>query len=249
MRRDALSVSVKISLISLFLILSVGSVFLFILLPRWVRGRVVEVPNVSGRSLAEARRAIEGIGLRAVVSGRRFSNLVPEGHVIDQSPKAGMRTKLGNKVCLIVSLGRDKVNVPDLIGLTPDEAERRLATFDLQVGLRDTVYSERPPGTIIAQSPLPGSVAARGDRVDLLISEGVYPEPMVMNDLRGMKLDEAERLIRGSGLKVGEVRFKEVRDRPPGTVLDHSPPPGEIVKVGDRVDLTVSASGGGGDRG
>ena len=240
MSERALSVALKISIGSLLLIIAVGSALLFVFIPRWVKGKVVEVPNVIGKPREIAEAELKRAGLRMVVASERFSNIVPEGCVIDQSPRAGMKMKLGNEVGVVLSLGRDKVSVPDLVGLMLDEAEKQLSALDLRVGLRDRVYSEKPRGTIIAQNPLPSSVALRGDPVDLLISDGPYPELMILKDLRGLKLEEAERLIKLSGLEVGELRFVKSRERPHETVVDQKPKPGEIVKAGDKVDLVVS---------
>lgn len=239
MSERALLAALKISIGSLLLITALGSILLFILIPKWVRGRTVEVPNVIGKPREVAEAELEKAGLRMVVASERFSNLVPEGCVIDQSPRAGMKMKPGNEVGVVLSLGRDKVGVPDLVGLTLDEAEKQLSELDLRVGLRDRVCSERPRGTIIAQNPLPGSIAARGDPVHLLISDGPYPELMVLRDLRGLKLEEAERLIKLSGLEVGQLRFVKSEERPNETVIDQSPKPGSIVKAGDKIDLVV----------
>ncbi|HEX28672.1 TPA: PASTA domain-containing protein [Candidatus Poribacteria bacterium] len=240
MSEEALVKAVKISLISLVLILFVGMIFVFIILPRQIRGKVVEVPNVVGRRAEEAERKLIGLRLRPVVETRRFSNTVPENHIIAQSPQAGMKVKLGGKVNLVVSLGRDKVTVPDLTGKMIDEAESMLGEVGLRVGVRSRVYSEKPSGIIIAQNPPPKSVAARGDPVDLLISDGIYPEPLIMNDLRGMKLEKAEEAIRNSGLSIGEVSFQQAKEREAETIISQNPSPGSPIKAGDKVDLVVS---------
>lgn len=242
MSEEALVKAVKISMASLALILFTGAILVFIVLPRQVRGKVVEVPNVVGRRAEDAEKVLIGMQLRPVVETRRFSNTVPENHIIAQSPQAGMKVKLGGRVNLVVSLGRDKVTVPDLTGRTTDEAESMLGEMGLRVGVRSHVYSEKPSGVIIAQNPPPKSVAARGDPVDLLISDGIYPEPLIMKDLRGMKLEEAEEAIRHSGLSIGEVSFQQAKDHEPDTIISQNPPPGTLIRAGDKVDLVVSVS-------
>ncbi len=240
MSEEALVKAVKISLISLVLILFMGMIFVLIILPRQVRGKVVEVPNVVGRRAEDAKKTLIGLQLQPVVETRRFSNTVPENHIIAQSPQAGMKVKLGGRVNLVLSLGRDKVTVPDLTGKMVDEAESMLGEIGLRVGIRSRVYSEKPSGIIIAQNPPPKSVAARGDPVDLLISDGIYPEPLIMNDLRGMKLEEAEEAIRHSGLSIGEVSFQQAKDHEAETIISQNPPPGTLIRAGDKVDLVVS---------
>ncbi|HID57079.1 TPA: PASTA domain-containing protein, partial [Candidatus Poribacteria bacterium] len=106
MSDEALVKAVKISLASLALILFMGMIFVFIILPRQIRGKVVEVPNVVGRRIEDAERILINLQLRPIVETRRFSNTVPENHIIAQSPQAGMKVKLGGKVNLVVSLGR-----------------------------------------------------------------------------------------------------------------------------------------------
>jgi serine/threonine-protein kinase len=242
MSKPLLSQALRISLISLGFVFLACIIVVFAVLPRHIRGKAIEVPNVVNMPIAESRSVLSGLQLNPVVDVRRFSNTVPENHIILQSPQAGMKIKIGGKVGLVVSLGRDKVNVPDMIGRKDDEAESLLSDLGLRVGLRTHTYSERSKGVVISHDPPYKSVAARGDPVDLLISDGVYPEMLVMGDLVGIPREESERLIRNSGLIVGEVSFRESPDIEPGLVVSQSPESGSAIRAGDRVDIVISAS-------
>ena len=91
----------------------------------------VDVPDVRGQQLADATTALEAAGLRAAVGDQAFSDTVPKGSVIDQSPRGGTLTK-GSTVTLTVSKGPDLVTVPDLRGRSVEDAQRTLQDLGLK---------------------------------------------------------------------------------------------------------------------
>ena len=134
----------------------------------------VTVPDVTGMDEASATAALKALGLN-VATSYTYSNLVPEGLVIGQSPTAGVSIARGNTVAITVSKGpAAEVTVPDVVGMGEAAAEQKLVSAGLtyQVHPRVTqVPSE--VGLVLSQFPGGGSTAPPGSLV--IIEVGVSP--------------------------------------------------------------------------
>jgi serine/threonine-protein kinase len=135
--------------------------------------------------------------------------------------------------------GADTVSVPDVTGLTVQEAERELEAVGLRLGEQQQENSDTvPEGNIIDQSPVDGAELEEGKPVDVTVSAGV--EETTVPSLVGLSLDEASQVLREAGLKLGdrtEVPSEEER----GTVIRVNPKEGETVPVGSAVDVRYAS--------
>jgi beta-lactam-binding protein with PASTA domain len=127
------------------------------------------VPNVVGLPADQAGARLEEAKLRPR-STEVFSD-EPEGVVVSQNPAAGEEVKRDSAVRINVSKGRGETTVPDVIGLTQEEAvtaveEARLSPSVVQVP------STEPEGTVVAQNPPAGGTVRVGSRVRLNVSTG-----------------------------------------------------------------------------
>lgn len=142
------------------------------------------VPDVVGKSLANARTMLETYKFKVGVVSEEVSESVPKGTVISQSPVAGTTYPDGQEVTLVVSLGSEKdvaraeFNVE---GKSLDEAKKLIEELDLKLGEISYVEdNNRKEDTVISQSPAPGMAIAEGDTIDLVVSkEPVAPEPVI----------------------------------------------------------------------
>src|SRR5919199_644415 len=101
-----------------------------------------------------ARDAISRAGLKAHIV-RRPSTAQPPTFVYDQEPSQGNKTPKGNQVTIFVSTGAAKVRVPDVRGDNATDAAAAIASVGLKPDVHD-VFSEKDPGTVVAQAPRPG---------------------------------------------------------------------------------------------
>jgi beta-lactam-binding protein with PASTA domain len=129
----------------------------------------VVVPDVRGQPEQEAVAAVEQAGLEARVT-RVFAG-VREGLVVDQLPGAGGRVARGSEVELKVSKGRNLAPVPDVVGLTEEEAVDALREDGFEPRIFD-VPSAEPEGTVVSQSPPGGEQAPPDSRVRINVSSG-----------------------------------------------------------------------------
>lgn len=96
------------------------------------------------------------------------------------------------------------VEMPDLEGTSSEDAARRLGELGLETATLARVnHPEAEPGTVVAQSPLPGQLARPGDTARLTLSAG--PETRVIPELSGLAGSEAARLLRDMGFEVEVV--------------------------------------------
>jgi len=126
---------------------------------------------------------------------------------------------------------------PDLIGRTTSEAQRELVA----AGLGDMAVSELPhpeaePGTIIAQSPLPGQQLRPGAGVRVALSAG--PARVLVPDVLGFGADRAESMLTQAGFQV--TRSEEESAAPQGRVIRTDPEPGQPALLPASVTLIVS---------
>lgn len=138
----------------------------------------VVVPLLRGRSLRDAKFALERYGLRVGSVTSTVSDAYPAGTIIDQSHLADTRVPRGSYVGLVVSSGRavSATTVPMLEGKTLGEAEKLLTEAGLRVG--NITYQpnfELLPNTIVDQFPRPGEPATEGQAVDLFVVRAGRP--------------------------------------------------------------------------
>lgn len=130
----------------------------------------VPVPDLTGYDAPLARQLLEAAGLAV---GRIDSTQapMPKGVVVNSRPPAGTPLTPGTGVTLVVSIGAPTITVPNLIGLTVEEARAALEEVGLAIGtsMRRTSSAGRP-GTIIQQNPGPSTLAAPGTPVDVTVA-------------------------------------------------------------------------------
>lgn len=198
--------------------------------------RSVAVPNVTGQQEDQAIALLQQRGFQ-VERQDEASPTVPKGTVIATNPAAGSQIREGATIMLIVSSGKEIVEVPDLAGKTTEEVTTILGELGLQ--LDTTVKQESSDtveaGQVIEQSPGAGSQVSKGSRVSITISKGV--EEIRVPDITGMKWDSAEENLTALGF-VPQVRVVDASE-PDGTVIGIAEA-GQKLPKGSAVTVTIS---------
>lgn len=205
------------------------------------RGGTVIVPDFRGRHIAEIYRS-QPEGIEIVRRDEKYDDLQPKDHVIAQFPDPGSVVKPGKKVLLSISLGLQKVNVPDLVGASMREVDMALMNSQLSAGDRAYVFSDKiAPDRIVGQSPLPSEEYGVNKEVDLLISLGRRPESYPLPSLVGLSLDESKSRLKAWGFNFGRIFSKKDATRPKFQVISTSPSPYTTVRKGDVISFLVSS--------
>lgn len=204
-----------------------------VIMPAFVRrGDEVTVPDLTGKSRAEAEVLLADAGLTPGETRERHDQR-PVGTVIRQQPRPGTAVKEGRTVILTVSLGEPGREVPDLSGSTLRNARLALGDVDLLVGAVISAPSPTvPQDMVVASHPATGAALSRGGRVDLLVSSGMRgPEGYVMPDLRGRELREVRDRLLDAGFRVDVQEqtysfFRAGRSY----ITGQEPPPGSRIQ-------------------
>lgn len=159
------------------LILLGALLWIGVLKPRAEAGRI-RVPDLIGRTPVEARRILGERGLQMAIVGQEYSDRVAGGKVLSQVPPASQKVEKGTEVQITLSRGPRFVTVPDLTGLTLEQAKRQLLKNGLLMGKKEEAEDpSKPHGRVIAQTPNAGRSVDKGTAVDLFVNKLPPPPP------------------------------------------------------------------------
>jgi serine/threonine-protein kinase len=204
-----------------------------------IQGREVDMPNLVGKSSADALAILQGRGLQLKIVDRVYSNL-PLNAVVRQSPPAGEHMKVSQDAHAVLSLGPQNVTTPPLVGESLRVARIQLLQVGLQMG-EVTSYPAPEVGTdtVLQQSPASGT-RATSTRVDLLVAQSGTPQAYVMPWLVGMPQPDAERKLSASGMKLAKINIIPAPEWPKGTVIEQTPGQGSKITSESSIELAVA---------
>lgn len=227
--------------IAVVIIVALGGIANYVIFPAYTNyNEGVTVPDVTKLSVSDARDQLHAIGLRDSVVDRRYNAAFPADYVIDQTPSPALIVKPKRLIYLTVnSSNTPKVIVPDVTNLSLRNAELQLKNYGLTVG--NVSYVAAPyKNTVIRQSVEEGTSVERGDIISLTVSDGYGIEKVLVPELEGLRLFEAQAALRNVGLRIGEIRFKGTNDIEPNMVMEFSPSEADSLVEGTKINLVVS---------
>jgi serine/threonine-protein kinase len=195
----------------------------------------VAVPDVVGIQERSAVREIRDAGLKELVE-RTPNADVPLGQVFEQDPQAGDRTERGNFITIVVSTGPRKLDVPNVVGQSRDDAVSRLTEEGLEPNVVE-INSLEPVGTVLATAPKAGTEVIEGTRVRVNVSKG--PRPVAVPNVIDMPFESAESTLQGAGFAVAREEVED--DAPAGVVVGQNPAAGSEQAKGSVITLQVSS--------
>ncbi|MFE5844769.1 Stk1 family PASTA domain-containing Ser/Thr kinase [Streptomyces niveus] len=195
---------------------------------------IVRVPDLTGKSLADAKDALKKVGLAPGVITRSFDEETAQGGIIRSQPKAGTELRPDAGVALVVSKGRP-VHMPDVTGQSEEEATASLEDAGLDVKIAaERVNSPEEEGAVAEQSAKEGSRLGRGDTVTLTISKG--PRMIAVPDVTGKSIDDARAELTDAGFEVEVDRSFPFLD---DTVAKQSVDGGGTAAEGSTITITT----------
>lgn len=195
----------RLSLVTVILLALVSSALIFgiigfTILKDKFSIKEVEVPNITNMSFEDAKDELNDVGLYIEENGFRYSNVIQKGYVIEQSEEAGDLLKEGFTIKVVISRGKNMVEMPNLLQKDIDEAQIILDNKELVVGDIEYVANDLPKGYIISQSPIAGEEVEVGQVIDLIISQGNSLDEYLMPSLLGLTFDEALTRFEGQNI-------------------------------------------------
>lgn len=204
---------------------------------------MVQVPTVLNLSEEEAVKILEEKNLKANISRYAQSNNYEAGKVMEQDPTPKTKVRKNSTVNLVVSQGRE-VKVPDLSGLTLEQAEEKLKELDLELGKTSTDFSESvKKDKIIDQDPRKNEKVQAGSEIDVTVSLGKEED-----DVKNVKVpnfignyeEDAISLANENGLTVGNITYKYSDKYEKGVVISQSIAAKTQVAEHSSIDFVVS---------
>jgi beta-lactam-binding protein with PASTA domain len=165
----------------------------FITMRLAIHGREIEVPNVAGLTIAEAKGVAAKLGLNVNVENRFYSTVVPAGRVLSQYPSPGTKVRREWVMRVSESTGPQKVSVPNVIGKTEREATVTIRQLSLDLGTVAYLPAPGPAGVVLSQTPTPAAEGVDGPRISILVSE-----PLPVAKTRPALLDASSQLPAGT---------------------------------------------------
>jgi eukaryotic-like serine/threonine-protein kinase len=233
---------IKPSLIIVLIGLIVFFFFDSVLMPWYVqKGKITKVPDVIGLSLEDAQLRIKEAGLEPKEAEYKNDKRYKVGTVIMQNPIAESEVKRDRGVYLTISGGEELVDAPNLKGKSIREAVFNLEKYNLKLGAISYEPSEEIfANTIIRQEILPGTKIKSGNRIDVTVSQGRSTDKHPVPDVSLKTLNEAEKILTDSGFRVGKITYQANIDVLPNTILEQNPRSGELMQLGQAIDLMIA---------
>ena len=200
-------------------------------------GEMVTVPNVINYPKAEAEETLEKAGFKVDFGKEVTSEDVEKGNVVDQTPDGNREARKGSTVKLIISKGPvpiNQVEVPNLVGMTKDEAEAALA----RLGLKGKVHeeaNEAEEGKVFKQGTNTGTEVDEGTEVEYWVSKG--PDTVQVPSIAGYTKQDAISLL--DEAKLGYSFTEDYSDSvPSGCVISYDPQ--GTVTPGTTINIVLS---------
>lgn len=226
----------KYILLGAFIVFLLAFVWAFLSFGNFWSNATVDVSNVVGKQVTVAKHILEDNHLRVSVS--EVSNPdVPAGQVISQSPEANEQVKEQRTVHLVVSKGVGDITMPDITGMTIDQARSRLKNLGLVIGkISAGTDDSKEDGVILMQSPPGDSKVTKGATVDVTVNR-VKSKKVELPNLVGMTVKDAKDALASLGLN---ATISGAGDDT-AVVTQQSPEAGSSLDANTSVALTAEA--------
>ena len=196
-----------------------------------------EMPDIVNMSESEAQKALEKEEL-ALVSSEDYSNTVEKGHIISQDHKAGETLQKGTEIKAVISKGA-LTAVPELAGVSGEEARAKVEAKGLSAEVREEVYSDQVAnGMVISQEPAAGSKVEENSKVYIVVSKGI--EQVEVPALKNLSEKEAKGKLKETQLKYKKSKSKYSDSVKKGKVISQDIKAGEKIDKNSTVSVVVS---------
>jgi serine/threonine-protein kinase len=229
----------RIAAIATFMVCA-GVVFWYALV-HTVHLGTLAVPELRGLDVAQAEQTAHDLGLTLEVQDPGvFSASTEPGQVAVQEPSPGFHVKTGSIVRVRVSLGGERVAVPNLAGESSQASQRALEQVGLRTGLRAEVQDSGVADSVVATDPPSNVEVPPGAEIDVLVNTTPARPVWVMPSLLSRSREAVSRFCRTNGLRLGQVHEVPYPGVPANVVLRQYPPSGAPVTRSDIITVWVS---------
>jgi len=229
-----------IPLIMIFLFMSLTGVFGFQYINSKLKIPDIDTPQLEGKTKEEVINQLNKMHLQYDIV-EKTDPVVKENYVIKQEPYYGGKMKANQKITLYVSLGKEKVAMPDLMNKDQRQASLLLQQMGFkEIKLKDEYSYDIPAGNVSKQEPAANDlIRPEETSVTLYISQG--QKTFKMPNLIGLTEDQARSILLKNGLVLNSIEKDYSSEQAEGKIYRQFPfSPDDEVTVGDKVDISIS---------
>jgi len=216
--------------------------FFLVIFPKLTSPKIIEIPDVSNMSIADATNKLEDLGLKVASEDMTsYDDNIEEDFVIKTTPRAGKSLKEGTEVTLVVSLGKEGFAVENYVG------QNYLTVKAILEGKGVTVTTKAEEHTkdetniveniILAQDIEVGKKLVKGDTITLTIPSFITVYPDFVNEV--YTLTQVQEFCTKNGITLVTKEKESTTDKD-GTVIYQSRKAGDKVVSGATLTITVS---------
>jgi eukaryotic-like serine/threonine-protein kinase len=171
-----------------------------------IHGQEVAVPQLVGRTPAEAEHMVSSLGLQMSIERQYYSPQIAEGRIMSQLPLSGTKVRHGWQVRVAQSLGPIRVAVPDVTGESEHAAELNIRRRGLDIASMAEVETPGiPTDQVLAQNPTANASQLVAPKISLLVTGPSVPQAFVMPNFVGQPLGSVNQTLQDAGFKLGNV--------------------------------------------
>ena len=224
-----------------FLIVFIATLFITLGIANSSTPDDVQIPNVVGKTLEEAKLTVENAKLKFNVSKEIYSADYPEGSIVSQDPeyKNNYSIKEGNTINVVVSKGVELVKMPKVVGEEYSKAETTLTDLGIKIEKIEEISQKVEAGYIVSQETAENTEIEVGTTVKIHVSKGNGKKKFNVPDVVGKNKDDAKNELTELGMEV-TVKEKEDSSKSDGIVLDQSVEADTEVEEGTKITITVN---------
>lgn len=204
----------------------------------------VEIIDVVGKSIDEAKASLEGEGYTVLIGEAEKNNDIPKDYIIQQTPPAGTKVKPGSRITLYPSDGATVLLIPNLTQIQVEDAKVRLENTSFEFGEIEYVNDDMAKGFVLSQTPAPGSEAKEGAVIDFKVSLGPEFNKVLMPKVSGLTINEAQERLLEIGLDIDDIDYEAHEFVEKDKIISQSVTEGTEVEPGSLVSIVVSTGTG-----
>lgn len=220
------------------LMMGIGAGIGYFVVMMFIRKPELTVPNVAGMKVNEAFEVLSEKKLGIKKSGEESSALVAPGEIISQNPVAGATSKEDAVVGVVISSGRSKFIVPNVVNESRENAINKIKGAGLEVG---NVLNIEDPSVaqdhVISQNPSGETGLDVVEKVHLMISSGPPGKALRMPDLVSRTVLEAKAALKALG--ISDVTIQPAGAPDDAIIGNQEPLVGKTIFQKDKVTLTI----------
>ena len=202
---------------------------------------MVVVPSVVGLELKDAQDALNDKSENFKITfTEESSDTYEKGLVMDQYPKEDTEVDPTAEIKLVLSIGPEAFEVPNVYNYKDSQAVTKLEDVGLVVKHDYAPNDETEEGRVISTDPKRGSPVVKGDTITVLVSDGPEQKLVEVPNLAKLTESKAKQALEKVGLTLGEVGQEYSDAFVNGEVMDQSYEVGTKIDKGTAVDITVS---------